>query len=1060
MKNTYFKSFLYVAVFLLSIGMYAQTISGVVTSEDGPLPGAAVQIKGTNTGVSTDFDGNFSIEAGADDTLVISFVGFATQEVLVGDQDQITVTLEVANLLEEVIVTTGYGTQEKRDVTGAVTVIDAEDLVAIPATTFAQQLQGRASGVNIINDATPGGEATVRIRGFGTVGNNNPLYVIDGVPSDSQSNLNPNDIETIQVLKDASAASIYGARAGNGVIVITTKKGKLGKPKITFSTYHGTQNTAEDVDALNARDLGEYLYFADVYAGKTPSHGQYTFPSGPAVTNPTIGIPNYVFPSGAATADLSKYSLTPDNIYAITEAADTNWWEEVTRENAPIKSYQVEASGATEDSRYAFTMGYFSQDGVINFVSFDRMSLRLNTSFDALDDKLQVGENFTITLGNRKGGFGNNSEQNAVSGSYKHHPLLPVYDVAGNFAGSRGLNLGNNYSPYATIYRNQDDRTFSIRMVGNAYASYEIIPDLTVKTSFGIDLATDRRRDIGRPQPEYVEGNFINSSSQRSSYNYQWVFTNTVNWAKTFGVHDIEVLAGIEAIEQFGEYFGAGRSRFPFQTNDIISYLDLGDATTSSNYGNVSTDYSLWSQFMNANYAYDDKYLLSVTVRNDASSRFKAATNSALFPAASVGWRISEEDFFPQGGLISTMKVRYGWGVTGNQAIGDYNAFTTYRSNIYNSGYPITGAGVTIGFDAPTFGNEAAQWETTTTNNVGVDMALLDSKLTVELDIWDRKTTDMLLQVPITFTNGDAAAPAINIGGVTNTGYDLIVGYADRKGDFGYSLSANISSYTNVVDALDNPDSRIFGYGSRVPSMTVTQQGAEISSFYGFKVLGIFQSQSEADAWAPYGTYNSPGKFKIEDTNSDGQINDSDRGIIGSPHPDYTYGINLNLDYKNWSLNVFGNGSQGNELFNYVRFFADFNSFQGNRSTRALRDAWQPSNPAAPKSQWTAANPNATSPIMDANDQTSSRVSTYLIEDGSYFRIKNIQLTYNFDDTINSLLGIAGGQVYLQAQNMITITDYSGLNPEIQTGADTTIGFDGGYMPVSKTVMVGLNINL
>ena len=339
-------------------------------------------------------------------------------------------------------------------------------------------------------------------------------------------------------------------------------------------------------------------------------------------------------------------------------------------------------------------------------------------------------------------------------------------------------------------------------------------------------------------------------------------------------------------------------------------------------------------------------------------------------------------------------------------------------------------------------------------------MALLDSKLTVELDIWDRKTTDMLLQVPITFTNGDATAPAINIGGVTNTGYDLIVGYADRKGDFGYSFSANISGYTNEVDALDNPDSRIYGYGSRVPSMTVTQQGEEISSFFGFKTLGIFQSQSEADSWAPYGTYNSPGKFKIEDTNSDGQINDSDRGIIGSPHADYTYGANLNLDYKNWSLNVFANGSQGNEIFNYVRFFADFNSFQGNRSTRALRDAWQPSNPSAPKSAWTAANPNATSPIMDANDQTSSRVSTYLIEDGSYLRIKNIQLTYNFDDTINSLLGIAGGNVYLQAQNMITITDYSGLNPEVQTGADTTMGFDGGYMPVSKTLIVGVNINL
>jgi len=1040
--------------------MYAQTISGVVTSEDGPLPGAAIQIKGTNTGVSTDFDGNFSIEASADDTLIISFVGFATQEVLVENQDLITVTLEVANLLEEVIVTTGYGTQEKRDVTGAVTVIDAEDLVAIPATTFAQQLQGRASGVNIINDATPGGEATVRIRGFGTVGNNNPLYVIDGVPSDSQGNLNPNDIETIQVLKDASAASIYGARAGNGVIVITTKKGKLGKPKITFSTYHGTQNAAEDVDALDARGLGEYLYFADVYAGKIPSHGQYTFPSGPAVSNPTIGIPNYVFPSGAASANAADYSLTPSNIYGITESADTNWWKEVTRDNAPIKNYQVEASGATEDSRYSFTMGYFSQDAVVSFVSYDRMSIRLNTSFDALDDKLQVGENFTVSLGNRKGGYGNNGEQNAVSVSYKHHPLLPVYDIAGNFAGSRGLNLGNNYNPYATIHRNQDDRTWQIRVLGNVYASYEIIPDLTVRTSFGVDLNTDRTRNIGRPQPEYVEGNFINSSSQSSGYNYQWVFTNTVNWSKTFGIHEVEVLAGIEAIEQFGEYFGAGRNKFPFQTNDIISYLDLGDATTSSNYGNVSSDYSLFSQFLNANYSYDDKYLVSLTVRNDASSRFKKASNSALFPAASFGWRMSEEDFFPQGGLISTMKVRYGWGVIGNQSIGDYNAYTTYRSNIFNSGYPITGSGITIGFDAAAFGNEAAQWETTTTNNVGIDMALLDSKLTVELDIWDRVTTDMLLQVPITFTNGDASAPAINIGGVTNTGYDLIVGYADSKGDFGYSLSANISSYKNKVDALDNPDSKIYGYGSRVPSMTVTQEGEEISSFFGFKTLGLFQSQSEADAWFPYGTYNSPGKFKIDDTNSDGQIDDGDRGIIGSPHPDYTYGMNLNLDFKNWSINVFANGSQGNELFNYVRFFADFNSFQGNRSTRALRDAWQPANPALPKSQWTAANPNATSPIMDANDQTSSRVSTYLIEDGSYLRIKNIQLTYTFDDTINSLLGIAGGNVYLQGQNLVTITDYSGLNPEIQTGADTTIGFDGGYMPISKTILVGLNINL
>ena len=1066
MKKEFLKKFLYMFAFLLTAGIYAQNVTGVVTSDDGPLPGATILVKGTNNFATTDFDGNFSVEAAQGDMLVVSFVGYTTQEVAV-DGDQITITLALGNLLEEVIVTTGYGTQSKREITGAVTTVDADELLSVPATTFAQQLQGRAAGVTIINDATPGGESSVRIRGFATVGNNNPLYVIDGVPTQSQGNLNPNDIETIQILKDASASAVYGARASNGVIIITTKQGKQGKGNISYSTYYGFQNTGQDVDAMNAQDLGKYLYLADFYAGKTPSHGQYTFSGTPE--NPGVKTPKYVYPSGQDTANLSLYSLTEDNIYAITEAADTVWWDELTRSNAPIVNHQIQASGANETSQYAFTASYFSQDSPVKFIGYERASIRLNSSTKALAGRLKIGENFTLSLDNRKGGYSNNVEQNAVSASYKHHPLLPIYDISGpggnpygGFAGARGLNLGNNNNPYARLSRNQDDRSKRFRAFGNVFAEAKILDKVSVKSSFGFDVVGRSYLDISRPQPEYIEGNFVNGASNGFQQSYQWTFTNTVAYKETFNdIHKVEALLGVEALESFGSIFGAGRQRFPFQTTEIISYLNAGNQGTSSNFGNSQIDYALWSQFAKLNYGYGDKYLAQLVVRNDASSRFKAATSSAVFPSFSLGWRVSEEDFFSGLTFIDDLKFRYGWGRTGNQEIGDYNAYTAYQSTSSNSAYPIDGsdAAATPGFNASQYGNPSAKWETTTSSNFGLDALLLDRKLSVEFDLWSRRTTDLLLNVPIAYSAGDGGAPALNLGEMLNNGFDLALNYSDQVGDFSYSVGANISQYQNEIVKLDQFDTPLFGYNSRVPAMTITQVGSPISMFYGFETQGIFQSDAEAAAWPSYGAYNAAGKFKITDVNGDGQINDDDRTEIGNPHPDFVYGINLNLTYKNLNLNLFGNGSQGNDLYNYVRYFADFNTFQGNRSNRALNDAWQPSNPSAPRSSWIAANPNATSPIMDANDQVSSRTSSYLIEDGSYFRLKNIQLTYTFGDAITDVLGLSGGNIYLQGQNLLTITDYTGLNPEIQTGADTTLGFDGGYMPVSKTMTIGLNLN-
>ncbi|GGF48750.1 SusC/RagA family TonB-linked outer membrane protein [Echinicola rosea] len=1060
-----------ITLLLLSTGLSAfaqRTISGKITddTEEG-LPGATVLVKGTSNGTVTDLDGMYSIEVPSNESiLVFSFVGYESKEEKVGTRSAIDVTLGASmSSLEEVVVT-GYTSQSKKDITGAVSSVDSEELQKVPATTFAQQLQGRASGVNIVNDATPGGNATVRIRGFGTIGNNDPLYVIDGVPTQNQGNLNPNDIESIQILKDASAASIYGSRAANGVVIITTKRGKVGKPTIAVSAYYGTQSAANSPEVLNGEELGRYLYLANTYAGRTTDHGQYTYGS-----NGEVMIPDYVFPSGAMEGDPATnpdlYALEPGNIYPITRAGDTDWWKESTGK-APIQNYQVSAAGGTENGRYALSLNYFNQEGIVNNVGYERYSLRANTEFKALNNKLTIGENLSTSFDIRKGGFSNDDEQNAVSSSYKNHPLLPVYDIMGQFAGSRGRNLGNNYNPVAILERQKDNRHFRIRGFGNVYASYDITDDLIFKTSYGFDGNMRRSRLLGRPQPEYVEGNFINSSEAQNQYSLQTVWTNTLSWSHAIGdIHKVDAYIGTEAIREFGETFTARREKFPFLSTQVLSYLDLGDASTAKNSGEVNVDYSLFSTFGQFNYSYEGKYLVQFILRNDASSRFLQASRSAVFPAFSLGWRLSDELFVRNAlPFISDMKLRYGWGKTGNQLIGDYNAYTTYKTNIFNAGYPIDGSTSTptVGFDVLQFGNRNAKWESTTSNNLGLDVEMLAGKIFFELDLWNRKTTDMLFQVPVSYGHGDAVAPYFNVGQMTNKGMDISLGYNNTAHgrDFSYSISGNYSMYRNNVDQLDEGENAVlFGRATRVPSLTISRAGIPLSSFFGYKVVGIFQTQEEADSWPAYGEYNAPGKFKVQDINEDGVITDADRTIIGNPHPDFNFGINISLGYKNWDLDIFGNGSVGNDIYNYVRYFTDFNTFQGNRSKRALYEAWQPSNPQAPRSQWIAADPSAQTPIMDANDQVSSRPSSYFIEDGSYFRLRNIQLTYHLPAQGLKALGLGSASVYLQGQNLLTFTNYSGLNPEIQVGTenDATLGFDGGYMPVSKSLILGLNIS-
>ena len=492
-------------LFLLTSQVSAQITGTVQDAESGdPLIGASILVMGTTTGTVTDFDGNFSLDAQPGDRLRVTYTGYSGKEVLVGDATDLDIVLSSGELLEEVVVT-GYTSQSKRDITGAVTTVDSEKLLAVPATTFAQQLQGRASGITVTNDATPGGGATVRIRGlrYRRV-TTSPLYVIDGVPTRNQGTLNPNDIETLQVLKDASAASIYGSRAANGVVIITTKRGKLGKPTISYDAYYGVQTADREVEALNAEELGEYLYLADLYAGKDPAHGQYRFTPGPNNTV-TVGIPDYVFPSGHfidtdGEVDESQYSLTPDNINAITRSADTDWWDAVTRKNAPITNHQLSATGATEAARYAFSVNYFKQDAITRFVSYERVSLRANTQFTGINGRLRIGENFTVALGNRPRWLRSNDTTSKTPyralTSTTHY--YPIRDVAGNFAGSRGLKTLATTSTHSRLLsRDQDDdRRRDLRLFGNVFAEFDFIENLTFKTSFGMDMNNDPERSI------------------------------------------------------------------------------------------------------------------------------------------------------------------------------------------------------------------------------------------------------------------------------------------------------------------------------------------------------------------------------------------------------------------------------------------------------------------------------------------------------------------------------------------------------------------------------------
>ena len=1065
------KIFLLLACLLLSVGASAQvTITGKVTGSDDQLPviGASIKVKGTSQGTMTDATGSFALNAKPTDVLVVSFLGYRTQEMTIGNRTSLAIVLKQEdNTLSEIVVT-GYTAQRKKDLTGAVTVVDVAQLKSQPAASAVEALQGKAPGVQIVNDGAPGSTPQIRVRGVTTINNNDPLYVVDGVPYEGKlSWLNQNDIESMQVLKDASSASIYGARANNGVVIITTRKGTQGPPKITFDSYYGTQSPRKNTfpKMMTPMQYAEYLFAGYRNANEAPQTGN-NYGSGASPTLPEYLVAGKA--SGqlvtAADADPTRYNYTRDGdtFYQITRAnqAGTDWFDVMT-ENAPTQNYQLSAAGGSENSTYSFSSGYLDQKGTIQYTGYKRYNVRANTSVSALNKRLRFGENAQYSY-SEGFGFGVNpntsgeyqDEGSAMGWAFRAPTIIPVYDIMGNFAGSRGSQLGNSENPLATLYRAKDNLNKSNFFFGNAYAELDLIKGLTAKTSYGIRYENYNGVSMRYPNLEFSEGNNSNSLNEYQGYTTEWTWANTLTYNAVISEkHRLNLLAGTEAIKSRNRQLNGGRNSF-FTLGDMdYYYLGVGSASISNNSsGSVG---SLFSLFGRADYAFNDRYLASVTLRRDGSSNFGPENTYGYFPAGSVAWRLSEENFIKdKHDWITDLKIRAGYGETGNQRIPSYNYLSRFQSSLTSSAYSFDGNNnVVTGVWQNNYSNPGIKWESLSSLNVGVDFTLFNSVIDGSFDWYNKKTSDMLYPVPLPATAaGMGTSPYQNVGDMSNKGVELSLGYHYGRNDdrpFKFDFVVNISRNVNKIVALA-PGISQQGYGDfRSLQTSILKVGEPFGSFYGYDIAGIFQNQAEVTAGPSYDKARVGG-FKFRDVNGDGKITPLDRTIIGNPNPDFLYSFSLNANYKNFDVAMFFNGVQGNDLYNATRYFTDFNVFAGARSARLL-DAWSPTNTGS-----MIPSPNAR--VSDLEYASSS----YYVQDGSFFRMKNLQIGYSIPTHkfLDAKHGVNKVRIYASTTNLFTLTKYDGLDPEVSQESSTfsAPGLDRGIYPSPRQFLLGISV--
>ena len=1043
-------------------GNQRQKISGTITDADTkePLIGVTiltVKSNGRKQGTVTDNNGKFTLDiADRNAKIIITYIGYEKQEIQLGASNTLNIELKAQSTQLNEVVVVGYGTQTKATLTGSISSVGTADLAASTAANPLQRMQGKVTGVNILNSHAPGGDASITIHGMGTINNNDPLFIIDGVPTKwGMSQVNPNEIESMTVLKDASSAAIYGARGANGVIIITTKRGVAGKPKISVSARNGIGTASNKYNLLNTKEYGELLWLEAKNQGDPNSSALYG-------NGPTPVIADYSAPAGAKfgspSVDPKLYSYDPNNLYLIaqTNKQGTDWYDVIYRP-AQIQDYNISISGGSDKGSYAFTVGYMDEQGILKYTGFKRLSIRSNA--DANVTKwLKFGESLGLGFTNGFGNRGDNGEGTPISQAYRMQPIIPVYDIMGNFAGTKGTGTGNGENPLAILYRDRNDYGKDLRGIGNAYADVTFMKDLHFKTLFGFDYRTYNGRDIFIKNPEFQEAKPTDQLTMSNNSTIQWNWVNTINYSKTIAQdHNIKVLAGTEAISRTYNNFGAARSTF-FSTDLDYMFLNAGEKD-QSNYGDGNVANTA-SYFGRLNYDYKGIYLAEATFRRDGSSVFGSNSRWGNFPAISLGWRMSEEKFMTgTKNWLDYLKIRGGYGISGNDEMGGggvYNGFTTFSSLNQFSFYGISGnpTSSTAGFSHNLYGNPDAKWETTKTYNIGVDATFLNSAFTTSVDVWKRKTIDMLYRQQEPSVIGSYILPSVNIGDMDNKGIDISLGYHNTAigGELKYDVTLTFSAYKNKITKLsDNAKEFIDGANLRQMLYSRAMVGTAFPEFYGLIVDGIFQTQAEADAYPKEfgGAYNLAGHFKFRNVNKDSVINDADRTYIGKPQPDFTGGLNIDLAYKNFNLSAFFYASVGNKVMNYVKRWIDYSQFNGNRSKARLYESWG--------SPYLKNNADATLPLADYNT-ISQYPSTAFLEDGSFLRLKSLQVGYNLPNKLIKSFGIGKLEVYVQSTNLFTLTKYTGLDPEINSGG-TYMGIDQGAWPTTRQIMLGVKID-
>ncbi|MEX2513845.1 MAG: TonB-dependent receptor [Cyclobacteriaceae bacterium] len=1065
MKNLYYQAIIScscgksMAMTLLLISFvpclsYAQetiSVNGSITSnEDGsPVPGATVLVQNTQVGTITDLEGSYSIQAPPEGVLVISFIGYETVEVPVDSRSVIDIALNSDTQSLEEFVVTGYSTQQRKNITGSVSVVNVDELKSVPSRSAEQALQGMASGVNVTRSGVPGASSKILIRGMTSFGNTDPLVIVDGIQQDL-NNISAQDIESIQVLKDAGAAAIYGVRGANGVILVTTKKGKTGAPTVTYQATHIISHPLPG-NPFNLLNSEEYV-----------SVFNKAFPNNDRFNN---GMPDYMYrgPVGAGVAfegdpevDPSLYFYASPNRgqnYIIQEVnkEGTDWFHELFKK-APTTEHNLTASGGNDNAKYLFSLGYLDQQGTLVNTYLKRYSARINTEFN-LGKNLRVGENLNIIY-RQNPGFNENSDFGGIIETVKLQPIVPIRDIMGNWGGTfGGPGLGDGQNPVAVQYRNRDKDIFNEwHIIGNAYAELDLFKNLTARTSFGYNIQNNYTQDFNTTQVENVQGNNNeNSLSVSAGFASQMTFTNLLTYMNTFGKHSIEVMVGSESIENNGRGVAGGRQRF---FSEDFNFLILGNGVDALTNSSSIYKNSLFSVFGRMDYIYDDKYLLGATLRRDGSSVFGPEQRYGVFPSFSLAWRVSEEDFMESLFWVNDFKFRGSYGILGSQNnVSSVNAFSLYGSGMTSTYYDITGSSNSIvqGFATNRIGNPLTGWEENIVSNFGFDLTLFNNSLDFSLEYYKKKVNGLLFTEPLpAVVIGGASAPSVNIGDIQNSGLDATFQYRGSvPNGLTYSIGANITNYNNLVVNIPDPGYFFAGSHQAVGSMVRNEEGYPVSSFYGYRVTGLFNSQEEVDS-APTQNAAAPGRFRYEDIDGDGEITPDDRTHLGDPNPDFTYGLNLNMGYKNFDFSAFFYGSQGNEIFNLAKSYTHFVGFYPTTNfSRDLLNAWTPENT------------NTNIPIVESQGTFSTTLApnSFYIEDGSFLKLRSVSLGYTVKPDVLRKLYMSRLRVYAQIENLFTLTNYSGLDPELVGGPTSAMGIDRASYPNNEMgVIFGLSV--